>query len=134
LGIVKNSCPVLVVGDFNLPKIDWQNLCVEASENSREHSFLSAVVENHFFQHVIKPTRLRSDQTPSTLDLVLTKSSNFVSNIDVCPPLGKSDHIVLEISLRLSIPEVKSTKIWYDYAKADYDGFKKFIIDLNLCD
>ncbi|KAK2728036.1 hypothetical protein QYM36_008495 [Artemia franciscana] len=23
--------------------------------------------------------------------------------------------------------------MWYDYAKADYDGFKKFTIDLNLC-
>ena len=53
------------MGDFNLPKIDWQNLCKEASENCREK------------------------------------------------PLGKSDHFVLQISLRLSIPEVESKKILY---------------------
>ena len=51
----KNSCPVLVVGDFNLSKIDWQNLCTEASENSSEQRFLSAAVEN---------------QALSTLDIV----------------------------------------------------------------
>ena len=57
--------------------------------------------------------------------------SDFVSNTDFCPPLGKSNHGVLEISLRLSILEVKLTKIQYDYAKADYDGLKKFVVDLN---
>ena len=45
----KNSCPFLVVGDFNLPKIDWQNLCMDASENSRGQSFLSSVLKIIFF-------------------------------------------------------------------------------------
>jgi len=49
------SWPVQVVGDFNLPKTDWQNLCTEASENSREQSFLSTVVENRFLQHGTEP-------------------------------------------------------------------------------
>ena len=61
----KNSCPFLVVGNFNLPKIDWQNLCTEASENSRERSFFYLLLfKIFFFQHVIEPTRLRSDQFP----------------------------------------------------------------------
>ena len=47
---------------------------------------------------MIEPTNLRSDQTPSTLDLVLTKLSDFVSNIDFWLPLRKSNHVVLEIS------------------------------------
>ena len=46
----------------------------------------------------------------------------------ISDPLGKSNHVVLEISLRFSILEVKSMKIWYDYTKADYDGFKNLLL------
>ena len=47
------------------------------------------------FQHVTEPTRYRSCDTPSLLDLVFTNELDMISNISYFPPLGNSDHVCI---------------------------------------
>ncbi len=46
-------------------------------------------------QHVSTPTRVRICQNASVLDLLLTKFHGTLSDVQVLPPLAKSDHVLL---------------------------------------
>jgi hypothetical protein len=52
-------------------------------------------------QHVGEPTRRRGEQTPSILDLIITKFANDVDRLQFLSPVGKSDHALLTFSLNL---------------------------------
>ena len=96
------SSRVLVVGDFNLSSIDWKNQIPSLSNQPFEHHFLQKLQDTYLCQHVQEPTQFRDDSNPSVLDLVITKSPDDVRNIEILPPLGKSDHTVLKLSLKSS--------------------------------
>ena len=83
------SSRVLVVGDFNLPSIDWKNQITSLSNQSFEHHFLQKLQDTYLCQHVQEPTRFRDDSNPSVLDLVITKSPDNIRNIEILPPLEK---------------------------------------------
>ncbi|XP_065568925.1 uncharacterized protein LOC136032584 [Artemia franciscana] len=127
------SSRVLVVGDFNLPSIDWKNQITSLSNQSFEHHFLQKLQDTYLCQHIQEPTRFRDDSNPSVLDLVITKSPDDVRNIEILPPLGKSDHTVLKLSLKSSgdDPTPQKQTLKYNYTKGDYESFRNFI--LSLC-
>ena len=71
----KNNNDVLIVGDFNLPHINWN--CFNANENipkknSTNYRFLKCLNYNFFNQHVINATRFRDMQNQNILDLIIT--------------------------------------------------------------
>ncbi|XP_071944656.1 uncharacterized protein [Antedon mediterranea] len=49
----------------------------------------------------MEPTRYREGETPNVLDLVFTDKENTINGIMQSPPLGKSDHMMLQFSLDL---------------------------------
>ena len=82
---------LLVCGDFNFPKIDWDaNQCLE-SETSYTAEFMNVVEELSWFQHSRNPTRFRGEQS-SCLDLVFSNEENMIDDVLELPPIGKSDH------------------------------------------
>ena len=82
---------LLILGDLNVPDIDWieKDLFIDAKDIDVQ--VLSVVNDCFLFQHVKEHTRFRKDQS-SLLDLIITKEENDVRNIEVLQPLGKSDH------------------------------------------
>ena len=82
---------ILILGDFNVPRIDWQNLELMSEATAREEAMLNLMQDCFLYQHVKEPTRFRNEQE-STLDLILTNEEEDVKNIKVLPPLGNSDH------------------------------------------
>ena len=46
---------------------------------------------------VNEPTKIRKEQTSSLLDLVMTNNTNFVDEISLQDPIGKSDNVVFNI-------------------------------------
>ena len=82
---------LLILGDFNVPCIDWKNLFMLPGARQLERDFFETVSDNFLCQHVKKPTRFRGEQK-SVLDLVFTKEEEDVRNVRVLPPIGKSDH------------------------------------------
>ena len=74
-----------MLGDLNLPKIDWLYL---AAQNDGIHNLLLyQFVSNGFTQLVTDPTR-----ADNILDIILTNESTIISKVSVCEPLSNSDH------------------------------------------
>ena len=98
-----NPSHLLVVGDFNLPQVDWRhNLCTVPETHFAFH-FFSTVQDLFLFQHVTEPTRFRDGVRPSLLDLILTNEEGMMENIDYGPGLGKSDHVLLKCKLPATV-------------------------------
>lgn len=127
---VRDCDKVLIVGDFNLPEINW---CTELVENGSDYSdrFLKKVQDNFLTQHVDRSTRARPGQKSNILDLIFTASDEKLDDINYRSPLGKSDHSVIFFSLNASV-EVKSS-IWEKllFDKGDYESMREELRDMN---
>ena len=82
---------LLILGDFNVPYIDWKNNFILPGARKLDRDFFEIVSDNFLWQHVKKATRFRGNQR-SVLDLVFTKEEEDVRNVRVLSPLGRSDH------------------------------------------
>ncbi|CAH8429229.1 unnamed protein product [Dicrocoelium dendriticum] len=83
---------ILVAGDFNTH--DLEN---PASETEVFKAYLQELLSSTFlYNHVTVPTRFRTGNNPSILDLVLTNEELMVDGLKVCSPLGRSDHVTLQ--------------------------------------
>ncbi len=93
-----------ILGDFNLPHIDWATLSGTEIESHRMIEFLE---ENYLSQMVSEPTRQNN-----ILDLVITKAKrilqltvvittqdNLVSNVTVGEHFGSCDHKLVRIDI-----------------------------------
>ncbi|BHF81444.1 hypothetical protein SprV_0702457400 [Sparganum proliferum] len=97
---------VLIMGDFNAPLIDWSSLHARGPELAFDRRFLDMALRSFLTQHVLFPTRVREGQQSNCLDLVLTKSMDSIDEVQCLPPLGRSDHVVLQWDYSIfSVPE-----------------------------
>ena len=83
---------VVVVGDFNLPSIDWER---NWAGNSRDEGLIDLVENKFWVQHVIDPT----DEDGKTLDLCLSSQEETVAGVEILELLGNEDHNMLEVEL-----------------------------------
>ena len=86
---------LLLMGDFNLREIDWNNCTTTVGEDHVATIFLECIRDGFLTQHVKEPTRIRDNNEPSVLDLIITNEENMIGNIEYKPGLGKSDHLGL---------------------------------------
>ena len=122
------TCPnIIIVGDFNLPEIDWTNNSLKSNRDSHMHNaFLDFIMCNNLVQKVNKPTHNKGN----TLDLIVTNLSTSNLNIES----SCSDHflIVFNIIADNAIKRTKSLtkpKPFWQFNKADlahilFDCFK----------
>ena len=106
----------VLVGDFNLPKIDWSD---QSSRSSLEQEFLNMFAENSLLQCINVPTHRQGN----TLDLLFTLSSRFVEGVTVHNEdlLCKSDHYQITFDLNLKLKRSKTVKRkCYNFKKADW--------------
>ena len=85
---------LLIMGDFNVPKVDWATNKVLTGARRIDRELHTTISDLFLHQHVKVPTRY-SGQTKSTLDLIFTKEEEDVKNIEVGNPVGASDHGVV---------------------------------------
>ena len=83
---------VLLIGDFNVPEINWEDSVYLGSESFLAASLFDATNDAYLFQHVTGFTRHRHGQRSSLLDLVFSLNSNSKHSIHHHSPLGSSDH------------------------------------------
>jgi len=104
------------MGDFNLPHIDWSYY--HATDNIIYNSFLKFVNSYGLIQFVNQPTR-----EDNILDLVLSTSDMSISDVDVFPPIGSSDHNVVIFNTN-SVNSLNnhciSTPTFFDWSRANY--------------
>ena len=85
---------IFLLGDFNLPNIDWVGKRPKVGAKRFEYLFLEATNDCFLHQHVTENTRYCGLQA-SLLDLVFTKEERDVINIEILAPLGQSDHGII---------------------------------------
>ena len=117
---------VVVVGDLNLPNVDWKQGVVIKPENSIDKflnmqcEFLDLFIAKGFSWFVEDQiTRIRkvgNDLQQSTLDQVLSNNDSLINCVKFQSPLGKSDHLglLLELNITCNLDYISSKKKnWY---------------------
>jgi len=125
-----NKCShILIMGDFNYPNVCWNTWMTFASHDTSDYKFVETMKNCFLFQHVLKPTTVRINQTPSVPDLVFTNEEGMISNFEVLAPLCRSDHGMLSFLLNcytdFEATDVKKKQ----YQKGNYELLRK---NLNI--
>ena len=124
----------LIVGDFNLREIDWESETSNANENHIASQFLEAVRDNFLYQHVKEATRMRENQRDSLIDLVFSNEENMIENIKHLPPLGKSDHLILQFDLVTYVDRFTQPIEKLNFFKGNYGEIRKNLNNINWDD
>ena len=120
---------LIIVGDFNHPEVDWPNITCRKDDDHPAKVFLESVRDGLLIQHVTEATRWREGQASSTLDLIFTNKEGLISDINVSPPLGKSDHGVIIFKMHCQTTQEKQKKPQYLYNKGNYNQIRE---DLDI--
>ena len=118
------------MGDFNYREINWKSWTTPHGEGSKESKFMEAVRDCFLFQHVEEPTRIRGNDNPSLIDLILTNEELQVSEVVHHAPLGKSDHSVITFNYHCYL-DFSKPRICYQYHKADFESMKRDLESTN---
>ena len=91
------------------------------------------MMENMMEQRVKENTRYRGEDEPARLDLVLTREVSIEDEIQYKCPLGKSDHVVLQMELeeREEIKDELYKTNRLNYRKADIKSLKEYFRNMN---
>ena len=116
---------MLINGDFNYPELTWNP---ETSPSSVLHPaslFLESLRDNFLHQHVQNPSHARTDQSPTTIDLLITNEEHMLDDLNHTPPLGKSHHDCLVYKYRCySECEENHTKM-FKLNKGNYSNLRQ---------
>ncbi|CAH8480123.1 unnamed protein product [Dicrocoelium dendriticum] len=85
---------ILIMGDFNVH-------CLEAPATTGEQfktDLQDLVTTAPLYNHITLPTRFRTGNRPSVLDLVLTNEEHMIDALVLDCPLGRSDHAVISFN------------------------------------
>ena len=121
LSNIKNN--TVLIGDFNFPKIDWDN---KTSDNSSKE-FLDKVNEKLLDQMVYFPTH----KAGNILDLVLTNNPNIVLSVEDAGLIGKSDHNMILVELNCTPMKKVNLQEIPNWQKADYKGINNSLKRFN---
>ena len=91
---ISNYDSIIIMGDFNVPDINWSSLCGNSPYST---SLCNFVFDYNLSQVIQIPTHTRGNN----MDIVLTNTPQAVFNVNVAPfsPL-RSDHFA--VTFRLS--------------------------------
>ena len=127
---------VVVLGDFNLPTIDWQSLCFP--DDQPYNSLCNFIFNGGLHQIVDFPTR-----SQAILDLVLVNDPLLVSNLRAASPIATSDHNSILFKFYLhnldnNVDESPSQKLntsittkTYFFHDADWQSFNNHLQNLE---
>ena len=128
--LTEHNGETIIVGDFNLPNVSWLSGTVNAPMNTSnrgliiEKQFVDCIQDNGLVWFIIdEVTRRRvvnGKLQESTLDQVLSTNEAIVNEVKIVAPLGKSDHVGLDVELNLCRSETnddetsvkESKKLW----------------------
>ena len=113
----------VLIGDFNYPKIDWDNL----TSDNPSRIFLDKVNEKCLEQMVHFPTHKKGN----ILDLVLTNNPNIVLSVEDAGLIGKSDHNMILTELNCSPMKKENTQEIPNWSKANKNKISEMLLSYN---
>ena len=124
----KYNANLIVLGDFNYPRIDWVHYSTNSCTNNSNYKFLETTRDCFFQRYVKSSTRGRNSDNPSLLDLVLSNNDDLFDNVSFLSPFGKRDHSTLEVLVNYSSNN-STDKFYLDYKNTDFDSMRKIFND-----
>ena len=122
------TAEVAIFGDFNVHNVEW--LVHSRTTDSSGQAAQAFALSHNLSQIVSSPTRVpdRVGDTGYLLDLFLTSTPECFSH-KVSSPLGSSDHCVITVTHKQtsSTPSAPFHRTLYQFAKADWCGFRTFL-------
>src|SRR5699024_6057624 len=91
--------------------------------NNSEYLFAEFCLTSGLHQLITTPTRFRTGQLPSLLDLLLINDKQLVSDLKLSAPIGKSDHAVIAFNVQ-TINCNNPKYILKPIKKIDYDALQ----------
>ena len=120
----------VIVGDINCPLINWPSLTCPS--DGIQDIIMDFICDNGFEQLVVEPTRGNN-----ILDVVMSNNCFLVSDIQLAPPLGNSDHSCVKFTVDLPVKntfsETSSQKV-YLWNQADYELLSNYLLQINWSD
>ncbi|VDP94445.1 unnamed protein product [Echinostoma caproni] len=125
--LLATSRRVLLVGDFNMPEINWSKDRAPADIGG---GLLVEWLQQHALsQHMRQATHFRSNDRPTILDLVITRTPGGITMIIQEEPPGESDHVVLRLTLESRYQT--SGQTWRRYGKVSQEELARAAQDKN---
>ena len=120
---------ICIVGDFNYPSIKWNGEWTGPQDNE----LIECIRDAHLTQMVSNPTRRREGQRSNILNLILVNEEQFISNIEHCSPIAKSDHEVLLFTLYTTVENSneQALEVRYDLNKSKYHAMRESIAEID---
>ena len=138
--IVTRNQSAVVMGDFNLPDINWENLDVHSYYNNRNQDdqvrrltpsekLLETIQDNFLVQNVHEPTR-----GGNILDLVIATEENLVQNVQVGEHIATCDHNLIRGEINISKELDVNDQQIYNYKRGNYNKISQKLsrIDWNI--
>ena len=125
---------LLVLGDFNVPHIDWVYWDIQfspAPDGHCSHILLEAIADCFLYQHVRQPTRYRVGESQNTLDLILSNEEGLIHSLSYLPGVGTSDHITLRFQMSCYTNKVANKTAKYNFWRANFETLNKIIRDVS---
>ena len=117
---------VVICGDFNLPKIDWENGIVNDTQDSATQRIYNKLEDRGLFQLVRRATRQRGNDEPSLLDWIIVSREENVEGVEHLAPLGAGDHDVLMFTYRVNIRvPIRTKRRMFDFRRADFQNMRQ---------
>ena len=129
---INPSANVFVFGDFNVHHKNW--LAYSNGTDRPGEVCYNFTISNDFTQIVNFPTRFPDcdSHSPALLDIFIYSDANICSTM-AFPPLGRSDHVVVSVSIDFPINSKQDTpfhSVDYDYSRADWHGRRDYLRDV----
>ena len=122
------STYVIIIGDFNLPDINWHTL---SSTSTLSNAFCDFIFDNSLSQLIDQPTHTKGN----ILDLLLSNTDELVTNLTISPINNwiSSDHFVIAFSLAQQLIRTSPTipKYVYDFPKANFSAILSYLLDFE---
>ena len=132
--MIRKDGKVLLVGDFNCKNVRWEEMEVIANAGEWSEEMLQLAMVNTMDQWVEESTRYRGEEEPSMLDLVFTKKPEPRPTIKYLSPMGKSDHVVIEMELQeweIIVHKEDHKNGRLNYARTNFVELRKFFGRVN---
>ena len=126
--INQTNSAVWLLGDFNLPKIDWENLIPspECDHPTFYRDCLEVLDDCLLEKMVTSPTRGQN-----ILDLFLTTNPTLVDNVSITPGLSDHDIVLIQVNVKPEVLKQVHRNI-YLYKKANWDQLKQSMRDVYV--
>ena len=118
----ENNLTGILLGDFNLPNIDWSVSSPSALCSDSVSTYFSDMIDDNFLHQMIKVPTWESN----ILDLVFVNKPELLTDIKVGAGLANLDHDSIEFDLKLKIARRGCCKrLVYDYRNANWSGLRE---------